>query len=87
MTEQRTLTERCADLAIDVGRDLLALRNVAQDALCDAAQFIDAVKQDAQREGWWTEWDQQMREKITKALLECERHRVNKGASTQTKGE
>ena len=38
------------------------------DALTDAAQFIDAVKVDAQREGWWTEWDGQMREKITVAL-------------------
>lgn len=38
------------------------------DALIDAVQFIDAVRQDAIQEGWWTEWDQQMREKITKAL-------------------
>lgn len=38
-------------------------------ALTDAAQFIDTVKQDAVREGWWTEWDQQMRDKITAALV------------------
>lgn len=40
----------------------------ARDALIDAAQFIDTVRQDAQREGWWTSWDQEMRDKITKAL-------------------
>lgn len=38
------------------------------DALTDAAQFIDAVRQDAIREGWWTDWDQQMRDKITGVL-------------------
>ena len=43
-------------------------RLLAQDALCDAAQFIDTVRQDAIREGWWTDWDQAMREKITTAL-------------------
>lgn len=41
---------------------------LATDALTDAAQFIDAVAIDAKNEGWWTEWDQQMREKITRAL-------------------
>jgi len=41
---------------------------LATDALTDAAQFIDAVAVDAKKEGWWSEWDQQMREKITKAL-------------------
>lgn len=43
--------------------------DLARDALTDAAQFIDAVRQDAISEGWWTEWDQQMRDKIGKALL------------------
>lgn len=41
---------------------------LARDALTDAAQFIDTVRQDALREGWWTEWDQQMRDKIGAAL-------------------
>lgn len=48
--------------------DVVVLAEAAQDALCDAAQFIDAVKQDAEREGWWTTWDQEMRGKITNAL-------------------
>lgn len=42
--------------------------DLARDALTDAAQFIDAVRQDAISEGWWTEWDQQMRDKIGAAL-------------------
>lgn len=40
----------------------------ARDAITDAAQFIDAVKIDAEREGWWTTWDSEMRQKITAAL-------------------
>jgi hypothetical protein len=52
---------------------------LAQDALCDAAQFIDAVKQDAVSEGWWTEWDGQMREKITTALRAIEAERQKSG--------
>lgn len=51
--------------------------SLAQDALCDAAQFIDAVRQDAIREGWWTDWDQAMRGKITAAL-----QAINKNPST-----
>lgn len=45
--------------------------DIVIDALTDAAQFIDAVKQDAISEGWWTDWDQRMREKITNALCTC----------------
>lgn len=45
----------------------------SRDALIDAAQFIDAVRQDALQEGWWTDWDQEMRGKITKALEAIDR--------------
>jgi hypothetical protein len=45
--------------------------DLSVDALTDAAQFIDAVRQDAIRENWWSAWDQEMREKITSALLAC----------------
>lgn len=48
---------------------------LAEAALCDAAQFIDAVKQDAIREGWWSEWDGQMRQKITDALISINAHK------------
>jgi hypothetical protein len=41
---------------------------LARDALTNAAQFIDAVKQDAVKEGWWTEWDDTMRAQITADL-------------------
>lgn len=40
----------------------------AEDALICAAQFIDALKGEGEHDGWWTEWDSQMRQKITAAL-------------------
>ena len=52
--------------------DSITAINAASDALTDAAQFIDAVRQDAISEGWWTDWDQQMRDKITKALRDIQ---------------
>lgn len=48
---------------------LKAAQELARDALTNAAQFIDAVKQDAVKEGWWTEWDDTMRGQITAALM------------------
>ncbi len=42
-------------------------------ALVDAAQFIDSVKPDAVSEGWWSDWDQEMRGKIALALSSQDR--------------
>lgn len=33
--------------------------------LPDICQLIDAVRQDGISEGWWTEWDQSVRDRIT----------------------
>lgn len=46
-----------------------SILDIAEDALIDAAQFMDGVKPDAVAEGWWTEWDGDTREKISKALF------------------
>jgi len=46
----------------------LKVLNLAENAMLDAAQFIDAIRQEAIQDGWWTDWDQQMRDKITNAL-------------------
>lgn len=42
------------------------------DALCDAAQLLDAIKPDAVREGWWSEHDDNVRKKLTDAMKELE---------------
>lgn len=54
---------------------------LAESALIDAAQFIDTVKQDAVREGWWTDWDQEMRQKITTALMAIDDERSKQKSS------
>lgn len=56
----------------NVQRLLSALRAAAApevyEALCQAAQFMDAVKPDAVKEGWWSEHDSNVRKALSDAM-------------------
>ena len=68
MTAQTARDLAKAILRADAPEHLRLVSEACEAALCDAAQFIDTVRQDAIREDWWTEWDQEMRNKISVAL-------------------
>lgn len=50
---------------IGVAYDLLL---DAAGLLCDLAQFVDGVKADLVESNSWSEWDQQIRDRITEVL-------------------
>lgn len=41
------------------------------DVLCNACQLLDSVKADWQREGCWSEWDQEVRDGLSRELQKC----------------
>lgn len=58
------------------GEGFIAPAGVA-NVLTDCAQFMDGMKNDGVREGWWSDWDQQVRDRISDVLRE---HYAMKGA-------
>ena len=42
-----------------------------EDVLCNACQLLDAVRADWQREGCWSEWDQAVRDGLSRELQKC----------------
>ena len=56
----------------DSTQDAVAPNAAISDAisvLTDCAQFMDAVRADAIQEGWWSEWDQQVRNRLSATLV------------------